>query len=289
MSREFKKTFFTSLLAVLLVISNLIGLKLTNFLDLTISVDFITYPFTFLCTLLIMNLGGKRSAYQAVLISALLQIFITISYTMAIKLGTQTMIPDLAVYVNELFKVREVNIIASLIGFLTSHYVLIYIYDNFKKYGKELYGVVIGLLGSLFLNSVIYLLITLKDYEIMFVINMLLSNIIISIIMLVIMTILFYLLKEKNVEEIFIDGMNINVSNYVNNDMNIEDVINDKNIIKKEKTIKNNKNKTIKKKSNKREYSNKNNNTYKEVKNNKTKKTQNKSKTSQNKVNKNDK
>ena len=289
MSREFKKTFFTSLLVVLLVISNLIGLKLTNFLDLTISVDFITYPFTFLCTLLIMNLGGKRSAYQAVLISALLQIFITISYTMAIKLGTQTMIPDLAVYVNELFKVREVNIIASLIGFLTSHYVLIYIYDNFKKYGKELYGVVIGLLGSLFLNSVIYLLITLKDYEIMFVINMLLSNIIISIIMLVIMTILFYLLKEKNVEEIFIDGMNINVSNYVNNDMNIEDVINDKNIIKKEKTIKNNKNKTIKKKSNKREYSNKNNNTYKEVKNNKTKKTQNKSKTSQNKVNKNDK
>lgn len=289
MSREFKKTFFTSLLVVLLVISNLIGLKLTNFLDLTISVDFITYPFTFLCTLLIMNLGGKRSAYQAVLISALLQIFITISYTMAIKLGTQTMIPDLAVYVNELFKVREVNIIASLIGFLTSHYVLIYIYDNFKKYGKELYGVVIGLLGSLFLNSVIYLLITLKDYEIMFVINMLLSNIIISIIMLVIMTILFYLLKEKNVEEIFIDGMNINVSNYVNNDMNIEDVINDKNIIKKEKNIKNNKNKTIKKKSNKREYSNKNNNTYKEVKNNKTKKTQNKSKTSQNKVNKNDK
>ena len=80
MSREFKQTFFTSLLVVLLVVSNLIGLKLTNFMDLTISVNFVTYPFTFLCTLLIMNLGNKRSAYQAVLISALIQIFITISY-----------------------------------------------------------------------------------------------------------------------------------------------------------------------------------------------------------------
>ena len=40
MRQSFKKTFFTSLLAVLLVISNLIGLKLTNFFDLTISVDF---------------------------------------------------------------------------------------------------------------------------------------------------------------------------------------------------------------------------------------------------------
>ena len=43
MNKEFKRTFFTSLLAVLLVISNLIGLKLTNFFDLTISVDFLTF------------------------------------------------------------------------------------------------------------------------------------------------------------------------------------------------------------------------------------------------------
>ena len=56
MNKEFKRTFFTSLLAVLLVISNLIGLKLTNFFDLTISVDFLTFPFTFLCTLLIYRL-----------------------------------------------------------------------------------------------------------------------------------------------------------------------------------------------------------------------------------------
>ena len=36
MNKDFKRTFFTWLLAVLLVISNLIDLKLTNFFDLTI-------------------------------------------------------------------------------------------------------------------------------------------------------------------------------------------------------------------------------------------------------------
>ena len=41
MNKEFKKTFFTCLMVVLLVISNLIGMKLTNFMDVTIGVDFV--------------------------------------------------------------------------------------------------------------------------------------------------------------------------------------------------------------------------------------------------------
>ena len=284
MSREFKQTFFTSLLVVLLVVSNLIGLKLTNFLDLTISVDFLTYPFTFLCTLLIMNLSGKRSAYQAVLVSALIQIFIVISYTLAVSLGNQTLIPDSANYVNELFKVKELNIMASLVSFLTSHYVLIYIYDNFKRFGKELYGVVIGLLGALFLNSTIYLVITLNSYDAMFVINMLLSNIIISIIMLVIMTILFYILKEKDSKPVIIDNMNINVSKSNDKDLAIEDLMTDK---KDSKEVK----KGVKKKTNNDYYKSKKTNTKnttnaKKVSSNKLKNNNQKKKTSQSKVNK---
>ena len=227
MSKEFKQTFFTSLLVVLLVISNLIGLKLTNFMDLTISVDFLTYPFTFLCTLLIFNMGGKKSAYQSILISALIQIFITISYTLSIKLGTQTMVPDQGMYVNALFKVNELNILASLGAFLVSHYLLIYIYDNFKRYGKELYGTVISLLGSLFLNATIYLVIVYHNYDALFITNMLLSNIIISIIMVVIITILYYLLKEKDVKTVLFDNMNINVNNYTTKDVAIEELMNE--------------------------------------------------------------
>lgn len=244
MSKEFKLSFFTSLLVVLLVISNLIGLKLTNFLDLTISVDFLTYPFTFLCTLLIMNMGGKKAAYRGILIAAIIQIFITISYTLAVKLGTQTVIPDSAMYVNELFKVNELNILASLLAFLVSHYVLIYIYDNFKKYGRELYGVVIGLLGALFLNATIYLIITLSSYEVIFIINMLLSNIIVSIIMIILITILFYLLKEKEQKTVAISNMDIAVTKSLNEDKTIEEVINSKKEEKAEKETK----KVVKKK-----------------------------------------
>ena len=96
MSKEFKQSFFTSLLVVLLVISNLIGLKLTNFFDMTISVAFLTFPFTFLCTLLIYNMGGKNAAYRAIIIAVLIQVFITISYSLAVSLGTQAEVPDIA-------------------------------------------------------------------------------------------------------------------------------------------------------------------------------------------------
>lgn len=225
MNKEFKRTFFTSLLAVLLVISNLIGLKLTNFFDLTISVDFLTFPFTFLCTLLIYNMGGKKKAYESILVASLIQIFIIISYTLAIKLGSQAIMPDLSEYVNTLFKVDEAKILSSLLAFLISHYVLIYIYENFKNYGKELFGVVISLLVALFLKATIYLVITLNGYDSIFIINMLLSNIIIAIILDIVMTILFYLLREKEVETICIESMNINVKKSLDEDKTIEEII----------------------------------------------------------------
>lgn len=225
MNKEFKRTFFTSLLAVLLVISNLIGLKLTNFFDLTISVDFLTFPFTFLCTLLIYNIGGKKKAYESILVASLIQIFIIISYTLAIKLGNQAIMPDLSEYVNTLFKVDEAKILSSLLAFLISHYVLIYIYENFKNYGKELFGVVISLLVALFLKATIYLVITLNGYDSIFIINMLLSNIIIAIILDIVITILFYLLREKEVETICIESMNINVKKSLDEDKTIEEII----------------------------------------------------------------
>ena len=164
MSREFKQTFFTILLAVLLILSNFLCLKLTNFGSLTITCDFLTYPFTFLCTLLIMNIGGKKSAYRAIIATVLVKLFTTISLALAVKLGTSVEVPSLAEAVNQIFKINELALIASIVSFIVSHSVLIYIYDNFKRSGKELYGIVIGLLGSLVLNTLIFKVITLHDY-----------------------------------------------------------------------------------------------------------------------------
>ncbi len=202
MSREFKKSFFMSLIAVLLVVSNLLGMKLTNFFDITIGVDFVTYPFTFLCTLLIINFGNKKEAYKSILIAGVIQLLITISYAFATSFGTQIVMPDASVHVNEVFKVSQINILSNVLAFLASHCLLIYIYDNFKHYGKELYGIVIGLLGSMFLYSVMYLVISLSDYDSVFVINMLLSNIIINVVMVIIVTILYYILRDKEEEVI---------------------------------------------------------------------------------------
>ena len=148
MNKEFKKNFFTCLMAVLLVVSNIIGMKLTNFLDITIGVDFITYPFTFLCTLMLINLGGKKDAYRSILVASVIQLLITISYAIIVALGTQTLMPDSSSYVNALFKVNQLNILGSVLAFIVSHCLLIYIYENFKHFGRELYGLVIGLLGS---------------------------------------------------------------------------------------------------------------------------------------------
>ncbi len=241
MSQSFKKTFFTSLLAVLLVISNLIGLKLTSFFDLTISVNFLTLPFTFLCTLLIYNIAGKKSAYESILVASLIQIFILITYVLAVSLGSQSVIPDMASAVNELFKVKELNILASLLSFMMSHYLLIYIYENFKKCQKELLGVITSLVAALFLNATIYLIITLNDYNPVFVINMLLSNIIISLIMVVILTIMYYLLRENQKEVVKIEKMKIIVDTSKNQDKTIDEIItSSKNNVKTKKRSTNN-------------------------------------------------
>ena len=201
MNKEFKKSFFMSLMAVLLVVSNLIGMKYTNFFDIIIGVDFVTFPLTFLCTLLIINYGDKKDAYRSILIASVIQLLITICYAFASSLGSQSLMPDSAMYVNELFKVNQLNILASVLAFIVSHCVLIYVYETFKYYGKELYGLFIGLLGSLVLKSFIYLCISLSEYDAIFVINLLLSNIIIDIIMVAIIIVLFYILKDKEVVE----------------------------------------------------------------------------------------
>ena len=198
MNKEFKKHFFISLLPVLLVISNLIGMKYTNFLDITVGADFLTYPFTFLCTLLIINYGSVKEAYRSILSASLIQLLITISYKLVVSLETQSLMPDSAIYVNHLFEVNEIAILASILAFIISHWFLIYAYQSFKEYKKELYGLVISLLGASFINAIIFFGIKLENYEFIYIINMILSNVIIDILLTVIIVVLFYVLKSRD-------------------------------------------------------------------------------------------
>lgn len=235
MNKEFKKTFFVCLLAVLLVVSNIVGAKYTNFLDVTIGVDFVTFPFTFLCTLLILNYGGKRDAYRGILVASVIQLLITISYAFIVSLGSQTLMPDKSMYVDVLFKVDETKVLASVLAFILSHCSLIYLYTNFKEIGKELYGLVVGLLGAMILNSIVFLVITLNGYEPIFIINILLSNIIVSVLMVVIITILFYILKENEEKVVAIKK----IEKKETKDLSAEDlVVEKKNVVKPKTTAK---------------------------------------------------
>lgn len=233
MNKEFKKTFLICLLAVLLVISNLISAKYTNLMDVTVGVEFVTLPFTFLCTLLILNYGNKRDAYRGILVASVIQLLITISYAFVVSLGSQTLMPDKSVYVDMIFKVDETKILASVFAFVVSNCTLIYLYESFKEYGKELYGLVIGLLGSMILNSFIYLIISLKGYEPIYIINLLLGNIIISVIMVIIITTLYYILRDKeNVVEIK------KMENPKNKDLSVEEVVSQNKKVVKENSQK---------------------------------------------------
>ena len=232
MNKDFKKTFFVCLLAVLLVVSNIINAKYTNFLDVTIGVEFVTYPFTFLCTLLILNYGGKRDAYRGILVASVIQLLITISYAFVVSLGSQSLMPDKSMYVDVLFKVDETKILASVLAFILSNCTLVYLYTNFKSFGKELYGLVIGLLGAMILDSIVYLVITLNGYEPIFVINLLLSNIIISVLMVVIVTILFYILKEPEEKIVPIK----HIEKKETKDLSAEDLVIEKKVITKPKS-----------------------------------------------------
>ena len=238
MNKEFKQTFLTSLLVVLLVISNLIGAKLTTFLGITIATSFITFPFTFLCTLLILNDFGKETAYRGILVSCLIQLIMTICYTLAVNMSGQTLMPDMEIYVNALFKVNELNILGSILSFGLSHCLLIYVYDNFKRYGKELYGIVIGLLGAMFLNTIIYIPISLQGYAFISIINMILSNIIVSIIMVVIITICYFIFREREIVKK--DYEKIKKVNCESKDLSLEEVILQNNIKKTQNTKKRN-------------------------------------------------
>ena len=213
MSRNFKKIFFSSLLAVLFIVSNLIGLKYTNFLNMVVSVNFVTYPFISLCVLLLLDMFSKKDTYCAITSCVFIQIMILLSYVLAINLGNQVVIPDMASSVNEIFMLNEIPLLASLIGFIISNYILIYLYEYFTLLKKKFIGVSIGTLISLIVYGLIYLSISFYNYGINILFNLLLGYMAMSVIMTIIIVILFYILKDKeNIYEqknIFINDINI--------------------------------------------------------------------------------
>lgn len=262
MNRNFKKSFFSSLLVVLFIISNLIGLKYTNFLDMVVSVNFLTYPFITLMVMLLMDTFGKKETYYSITSAVFIQIILLIVYSLTVNLSGQLVIPDMGQSVNKVFMLEEVPVLASLIGFMVSNYILIYLFDYFKAIGKRVLGVMLGTILSLIVYGLIYISISYYSYGVDILLNLLLGHIVMSSVMAFVVTIIFYILKEKeNIYEqknIFINDVNIKEEHvHKNIDKSVLEVINLKETKAKKKNnsskqkVKNSEKKVIKSKTKK--------------------------------------
>ena len=107
MTSEFKRTFFSTCIAVLLIISNLIGLKYTNFANYVLPVSFITYPLISLSIIMLVDTYGRRTAKQAVYTGFYLQLFMLLIYLLVTNLSNQTIVSDMAYEINRVFRIRN--------------------------------------------------------------------------------------------------------------------------------------------------------------------------------------
>lgn len=197
MNINFKRTFFSNLMVVLIVVSNLVGVKFTNFNGLILSVNFLLFPFIYLCFLLINNYCNKKEAFASLLSGVLIQVFILLVYVLIAKLGSQNLIPDLANYVNVVFKPSLVYIIANLISLLASCYVLHYVYEYFRIIGYKLLGTVISILIAIILYGLISIPAINFGFGIDIIIDIIMGHLMMSVIMTIVVAILYYILKDK--------------------------------------------------------------------------------------------
>lgn len=198
MKSDFKKMFFSSLMTVLFIISNLLNLKYTTFGEIIVPVSFVAYPFIMLCILIILDKYGKKEVYNIIISTVFIQIFILLSYSIATKMNNQMIIPDLANAVNNVFAVDEVMVLSSLIAFMFSSYVIVYLFNIFKRYSKKILGVIIGTLSAITMYGFINIIITNYNVGKEIFANLILSHLSISVLMTIIITILFYILKESD-------------------------------------------------------------------------------------------
>lgn len=224
----YKVKFFSSLLVVLVVVSNLIGIKFTNFNDLIISVNFITLPFIYLCFLLIYNFSNKKEAYCSLFNGIIIQLVFLFIYFLVVNFNNQSIIPDATRYIDVVFKIDFIYILINLISLAVSTFVLYYIYEYFRIIGYKLLGTVISVLSAIILYGLITIPIINYNFGTYIVLDMLMGHLLMATFMTIIVTIMFYILKDKDypyeVNKIFINDINIEIPKE-RKDKSIDEVI----------------------------------------------------------------
>lgn len=196
MTKEFKRTFFSSLIAVLLIISNLIGLKYTNFANYVLPVNFITYPLISLCIVMLVDLYGRRTAKQSVYVAFFLQVFMLIIYLLTTNLSSQTTISDMAFEVNRVFNININAIVTSLVVYLALSYVTINLFETFKNRNQKSIGSLVCIFSFTVLYGAVYILMTnyTLGYEVLM--KLLYTHLVSALFMTMISYGLYYVFRE---------------------------------------------------------------------------------------------
>jgi len=197
MTREFKRTFFSSSLTVLLIITNLICIKYTNFAKFVLPISFITYPLMSLAIVMLVDMYGRKTAKQAVISSFIIQILMLIIYLLITKLSDQSIYPDLAIEINKVFEIDIVNIITSLLSFGILSFVTINLFDSFKVKGQRSIGSIISIFVFTVLYGAIFLLITKYSLEFKELVKLLYTHLLCAVLMTMICYGLYYVLREN--------------------------------------------------------------------------------------------
>lgn len=86
---EKRKIFFTGLLVILLIFSNIIVTKITVVAGLPLSCNFLAYPLTFLCVVILTDLYGAKSAITCVISAVIIQVIVLILSMIVVNLPNQ--------------------------------------------------------------------------------------------------------------------------------------------------------------------------------------------------------
>ena len=197
MTREFKRTFFSSSLTVLLIVTNLICIKYTNFANYVLPISFITYPLISLSIVMLVDMYGRRTTKQTVISAFVIQALMLIIYLLVTKLSNQSIFPDYAIEINKVFEIDVVNMVASLLSFGVLSFVIINLFESFKVKGQRSIGSIICIFVFTLLYGTIYLLITNYSLEFSILVKLLYTHLICAFLMTMICYGLYYVLREN--------------------------------------------------------------------------------------------
>lgn len=218
--KDGRKMFFSALLGVLLVISNIVAIKMTVVAKLPLSCSIFVYPFTFLCTSVITELYGSKDARKSVFFALLIQVIVLIAYIAVINVPNQIDTIEQANSLQRILTPFGANgnyypelrpIIASLVAFVISQLINIVVYTFSKKYTFKLIAVALSVIIAMIVDTSLYVFISqaglLAGNElILALINRFVANVVASVVVIILFMI--FSIKKKEVKEVKIEEKN---------------------------------------------------------------------------------